>query len=71
MIDWFLCWATGHDWTCDAEQGVPPPDLDQMNVQREFNRYARPWCSRCRRYMKPRELLIGSSNWDANLKYRP
>ena len=71
MFDWLKCLLGDHDWTCDADKGVPPPDLDTETVQRDFYRYARPWCNRCRSYMQPRKDLHHSVEWDATVKYRP
>lgn len=74
MIDWLKCLLGAHDWTCDADQNIAPPDADHIEpkeIGRLFHIYARPWCSRCRFYMQPSKHLFGSNNWDATVKYRP
>ncbi|MFB3104987.1 MAG: hypothetical protein ACE1ZA_08670 [Pseudomonadales bacterium] len=67
----FRCLCFGHAWTGDAEQGIPPPEIDLEDVAAEFFRYARMWCKRCRRYMEPKPLMRGSEHWDTSVKYRP
>lgn len=71
MIDRIRCWLGDHDWTCDANENIGPPDINMDNVAAEFFRYSRSWCKRCRHYMKPHERLVGSEHWDASVTYRP
>ncbi len=59
-----------HQWTNDAEQGIPPPYSLDTCTKAEAFRYNRGWCKRCRRYMKPSKYLCGSEYWNARVKYR-
>ena len=72
MLDWLRCLLGDHDWTCDADQNIAPPDINgQGDIAAQFHRYARGWCKKCRFYMQPRKELFGSQHWDAELKYHP
>ena len=54
MLDWLWCLLGSHDWTCDANENIAPPDLNgQGDIAAQFHRYARGWCKKCRFYMKP------------------
>lgn len=71
MFDWLKCLLGDHDWTCDAEENIPPPSPTTVDeVAGVFHRFARPWCKRCRQYMQSESHLRGSEHWDADVRYR-
>ena len=45
---WILCLLGQHDWTCDAEQGIPPDAKKlQANPVGYFWDYAQGYCKYC------------------------
>jgi hypothetical protein len=49
LLGFFLCLICGHDWTCNAAQGIPATPLQLANGLRGFLDYATMYCKRCRR----------------------
>ncbi len=45
----FLCWSPlpMHDWTCAAQEGVPPTQKQLEDGVEGFFDYARTYCRRC------------------------
>lgn len=42
----FICWFSGHKWTCNAEKGIPPTQ-EQIHRADGFFDYAKMYCDRC------------------------
>ena len=44
---WLTCWSLGHDWTCAAEQNIPPTKKQLEGGVAGFHDYATMYCKRC------------------------
>ena len=40
------CWLTTHNWTCAANEDIPPT-ADQLKDVAGFHDYAKMYCKRC------------------------
>lgn len=47
------CWLGRHDWTCKAEQGIPPSKDELEGGLDGFWRYAAMYCKRCGKVYRP------------------
>lgn len=56
LIKRFVCWFRGHDWTCAAQQGIPPT-RQQMDKIDGYKDYAKMYCARCGKESKLNNLL--------------
>ena len=54
LWDWIKCNVLqDHDWTCDAAKGIPPTK-EQVDAGLDgFWLYARSYCARCGKELKP------------------
>lgn len=47
-IKQFFCGLAGHEWTCDAEEGIKPTQHQLDNGAVGFFDYAKMYCKRCK-----------------------
>lgn len=51
FVHWLLCLIGDHDWTCAAEQGIPPTKEQAEGGLAGFYSYATGYCKRCKKVM--------------------
>jgi len=44
---WFMCLMGMHEWTCAAEQGIPPTKEQLIYLPEGFYDYATMYCKNC------------------------
>ena len=50
---WFSCRVMKyHEWTCNAEQGIPPTKEELETGIKGFNSYAKMYCKHCKTISK-------------------
>lgn len=55
MKKFFLCYVLqDHDWTCNANEGIPATAEQLQAGVAGFFDYARMWCRRCGKVYQPR-----------------
>lgn len=58
----FLCWIIGfHDWTCKAEEGIPPTK-EEVESTKGFFIYATMYCKRCNKVSDLSKKTINECN---------
>jgi hypothetical protein len=55
MARFFFCWLLrDHDWTCNAEENIPPTHEQVIGGVAGFWSYAQMWCRRCGKRYEPK-----------------
>lgn len=49
LLNWLMCRLGAHEWTCNAEQGIPPTKAQTDAGAAGFYSYARGYCKLCGR----------------------
>ena len=49
IIGTLRCWTGDHEYTCNAEQDIPPTEKQVLNGLDGFKDYAIMYCNRCKK----------------------